>query len=336
VSTYWAQQARLPTGIARDVRWAVTDGVFTWVTTHSPARAGDERLEGVVLPGLANAHSHAFHRALRGRTHASGGSFWTWREQMYAVAQQLDPDSYLRLARAVYAEMALAGITAVGEFHYLHHGPGGQPYADPNAMGHALVAAAQAAGVRLTLLDTCYLSGGLTAAGHRPLDPVQRRFADRDVDAWAERAASLRHGDTVRIGAAAHSVRAVPPADLVRLGEVVHDRDRDDHRVLHVHLSEQPAENAASLGFYGCTAAVSSASARPRSTPPTSMIMTSRCSVGPGPDRVSVRPPNVTWRTGSARHGGCSTRAARFVSGRTSTRWSTRSRRSADWRATNG
>src|SRR6185503_14722368 len=113
----------------------------------------------------ADAHSHAFHRALRGRTSraASGGegTFWTWRRQMYALADRLDPDSYHALARAAYAEMALAGISAVGEFHYLHHGPGGVPYEDPNAMGHALVAAAREAGLRITLLDTCYLAGGV-------------------------------------------------------------------------------------------------------------------------------------------------------------------------------
>ena len=98
---------------------------------------GAERARGLTLPGLANAHSHAFHRALRGRTQAERGSFWTWREQMYALAGRLDPDRYLALARATFAEMALAGITAVGEFHYLHHGPGGAPYDDPNAMGEA-------------------------------------------------------------------------------------------------------------------------------------------------------------------------------------------------------
>ena len=114
-----------------------------------PVGAGDhaggadvERLPGLTIPGLVNAHSHAFHRALRSRTQAGTGSFWTWRDQMYRLAATLTPDSYQRLATATFAEMALAGITTVGEFHYLHHGPGGQPYDDPNAMGHALVAAA--------------------------------------------------------------------------------------------------------------------------------------------------------------------------------------------------
>ena len=100
-------------------------------------RAGLTRLPGLTLPGMANAHSHAFHRALRGITQVGLGTFWTWRERMYQVAAGLDPDSYLALARAVYAEMALAGITCVGEFHYLHHGPEGVPYADPNEMGRA-------------------------------------------------------------------------------------------------------------------------------------------------------------------------------------------------------
>ena len=121
---WWATYALLPSGVARNVTFEVTGGRFTAVTPDT--LAGDAQvLPGVVLPGLANAHSHAFHRALRGRTHDGGGTFWTWRERMYAVAPHLDPDSYLSLATATYAEMALAGITTVGEFHYLHHAPGG-------------------------------------------------------------------------------------------------------------------------------------------------------------------------------------------------------------------
>src|SRR5205814_5289913 len=127
----------------------------------SSVPSATERLRGLTLPGLANAHSHAFHRALRGTTQADRGTFWTWRERMYEVAGRLDPDSYLALARAVYAEMTLAGITCVGEFHYLHHGRNGTRYADPNQMGRALVTAAAEAGLRITLLDTCYLAGGL-------------------------------------------------------------------------------------------------------------------------------------------------------------------------------
>src|SRR5262245_28479792 len=103
-----------------------------------PGPPGDaERLDGLTLPGFANAHSHAFHRALRGRTHGGHGDFWTWREQMYAVAARLTPENYLALARATFAEMVSAGYTCVGEFHYVHHEPRGTNYPDPNAMGEA-------------------------------------------------------------------------------------------------------------------------------------------------------------------------------------------------------
>jgi formiminoglutamate deiminase len=249
VTTYWAEHAWLPTGPATAVRLPVTDGRFGKVQSHVHARPDDVRLPGVVLPGLANTHSHAFHRALRGRTHGGSGNFWTWREQMYAVTQRLNPDTYFALARATFGEMVLAGYTVVGEFHYLHHTPSGRPYADPNAMGDALVAAAGEAGIRITLLDTCYLAGGLFASGHVPLDEVQERFSDGTVEAWAERVTRLSDDETVRIGAAVHSVRAVPCDDLAVVGEVA---GRDD-RPLHVHLSEQPGENLACEGFYGCT-----------------------------------------------------------------------------------
>jgi formiminoglutamate deiminase len=201
----------------------------------------------VVLPGFANAHSHAFHRALRGRTHADGGTFWTWRDGMYGIASRLDPESYLALARAAYAEMVLAGVTSVGEFHYLHHAPGGVRYEDQNAMAEALRQAAIDAGVRLTVLDTCYLAGGLGASGHAPLAEAQLRFSDGDVDGWAARVAELHPARGMAIGVAVHSVRAVPRAALRTVGEVAAGRP------LHVHLSEQPAENDACRAFYGCT-----------------------------------------------------------------------------------
>ena len=167
---------------------------------------------------------------------------------MYAVADRLDPESYLALARAVFAEMALAGVTSVGEFHYVHHGPGGVPYDDPNAMGLALTEAARQAGIRITLLDTCYLAGGLTADGHRPLDEHQRRFGDGSAAAWADRVAKLGDlGPHALVGAAIHSVRAVPRGEI----PVVVQASRG--RPLHVHLSEQPAENEACQAFYGMT-----------------------------------------------------------------------------------
>jgi formiminoglutamate deiminase len=194
-----------------------------------------------VLPGLANVHSHAFHRALRGRTHTGRGSFWSWRDQMYAVAGTLDPDRYLALARAVYGEMALAGITCVGEFHYLHHGPDGVPYGDPNAMGHALIEAARQAGIRITVLDTLYLTSTVDGA---PLEGVQRRFGDRDADAWRSRVGAIRPAPHAVTGAAVHSIRAVPATVLSGMAA---------GGPLHVHLSEQRAENEQCLAVYGCS-----------------------------------------------------------------------------------
>jgi formiminoglutamate deiminase len=234
-TTYWAAAAHLPDGLAADVTLTVEDGRFAEVRAGTAAGEA-HRLPGVVLPGFANAHSHAFHRALRGRTHADGGTFWTWRRAMYAVAARLDPDSYRALATAAYAEMALAGVTAVAEFHYVHHAPGGVPYADPHAMRQALRAAAADAGIRLTLLDTCYLAGGFDT----PLEGAQLRFGDRDADAWAERAGGAD-------GVAVHSVRAVPREALAVVAKAAAGRP------LQVHLSEQPAENAACRARHGVT-----------------------------------------------------------------------------------
>ncbi|QGV80261.1 formimidoylglutamate deiminase [Streptomyces ficellus] len=244
--TYWCEHAWLGTNVEPGTALDVTDGritaVRTGVTTPPP---GAVTLRGLTLPGLANAHSHAFHRALRGTVQVGSGTFWTWREVMYQVASRLDPDSYFALARAVYAEMALAGITAVGEFHYLHHAPGGTPYADPSAMGEALIAAAAEAGIRITLLDTAYLSSGFGAAPDRH----QLRFSDGTAEAWAERASLLKDRDGVRIGAAIHSVRAVPADQLGTVAQWAADRGAP----LHVHLSEQTAENDACLAAHGRT-----------------------------------------------------------------------------------
>jgi formiminoglutamate deiminase len=240
MTVYHAAYAWLPDGVARDVRIEVGGGTFTAVTPDQPAVG--ERLPGLVLPGFANTHSHAFHRALRGRTHGVRGSFWTWRDLMYATAARLDPDSYFALARAAYAEMALAGITAVGEFHYLHHAADGKRYADPNAMGAALVAAAAEAGLRITLLDTLYLQAGVDG---RPPEGVQRRFSDGDLDGWSERTDRLRAEPHSRIGAALHSVRAVPAGCMPAFAY------RTDGMPVHVHLSEQRAENDQCQAVHG-------------------------------------------------------------------------------------
>jgi formiminoglutamate deiminase len=224
----------------------VENGVITSVRSGEKSPPRDVRLlEGLTLPGLANAHSHAFQRALRGRTQHGRGSFWTWREQMYALAAKLDPKSYLALARATYAEMAMAGVTTVGEFHYVHHTPSGAPYADPNEMGRVLLAAAAEAGVRITLIDSCYLSGGIGESLH----DAQRRFSDGSAEAWAERVSDLDENESVRIGAAIHSMRAVDPEAAATVAAWARERDRP----LHAHVSEQPEENEACLEAYGRT-----------------------------------------------------------------------------------
>lgn len=260
-SRWFAEHAHLPAGPARRVLIEADAGRFTAVTPDvppdDPRLADAQPLPGVVIPGLANAHSHAFHRALRGRTHDRGGTFWTWRETMYEIAASLTPSSYLALARATYAEMALAGITAVGEFHYLHHRPDGSRYANPNAMGEALTQAAADAGIRLTLLDACYLTGGLGPGGYRPVSGTQIRFSDDTADAWAARVAGLRDRhdggpEHLQVGAAIHSVRAVPREALAKVAQAARTR-AGGPAPLHVHLSEQPAENEACLAAHGLT-----------------------------------------------------------------------------------
>ena len=268
-------------GAMRDaVLVEIEDGRFTSVTPdgqslhlsgnaradmfRDPRSAGDPStptvIPGLTIPGLANTHSHAFHRALRGRTQRERGSFWSWRDQMYAVAGRLDPDSYRELARATYREMAAAGITAVGEFHYLHHQPDGTAYDEPNSMALALVEAARDAGIRITLLDTCYLSSGFG----EPPTGVQVRYADRDAGAWVERVRGLdkldhrgdqpdRRGDVV-IGAAIHSVRAVPAEQMTTIAEWSRQvGPTEGGRPLHVHVSEQVAENRSCVAAYART-----------------------------------------------------------------------------------
>ena len=249
--TYWLQRAWLGEGpVVEHVQVRVEAGRFTDVETGVSEPAADaERLAGLTIPGLANCHSHAFHRSLRGRTQQGAGTFWTWREQMYDAAGRLDPDLYYDLALATYREMAAAGVTAVGEFHYLHHGPDGAPYRDPNAMGLALLAAAQDAGIRIALLDTCYLTSQIGS----PPEGVQVRYSDGHAERWRERvdrlASVVEPGADVVLGAAIHSIRAVPREQV----SVVVGWAEERAAPLHLHLSEQPAENEACLAAYGAT-----------------------------------------------------------------------------------
>ena len=253
MTTFWAPHAWLRreggslTAVEDDVRIDVdATGRISAITPDSgPAPEGATVLTGLALPGLANAHSHAFHRALRGAVQVGSGTFWTWRDTMYRAADALDPDNYLALATAVYAEMALAGVTSVGEFHYVHHQPGGAPYADPNAMGEALIEAAARAGIRITLLDACYLSSGFGKAPNRH----QTRFSDGTAEAWAARVSLLKDRDHAKIGAAVHSVRAVPEQELGTVAAWAKERQAP----LHVHLSEQVAENEHCVAAHGVT-----------------------------------------------------------------------------------
>jgi formiminoglutamate deiminase len=249
VSVYWCELAWVEgDGVDAGVTIEVVDDHIAAVTRGvSSAPTGAVRLTGLTLPGLANAHSHAFHRALRGVTQSQPGSFWTWREQMYALADRLDPDRYLALARATFAEMALAGITLVGEFHYLHHDRDGRSYLDPNRLGEVILEAATQAGIRITLLDACYLHGGNGVE----LTGVQRRFGDGDAEGWVTRVDALvaAAGPAVRIGAAIHSMRAVDPASAAMVAAWASEREVP----LHAHVSEQPGENERCIAAHGRT-----------------------------------------------------------------------------------
>lgn len=227
--------------------------------THAAPGSRDAPVDAVVpgltVPGVPNVHSHAFQRALVGRTEVrgenAGDSFWTWREVMYAEAAALTPERLLALATRLYRECLAAGYTHVGEFHYVHHEPGGAPYAPPARMAEALVEAAARVGIGLTLLPVAYLTGGFDA----PLAPRQQRFGSRDVDEFlrlvedtrrvaAEGAARVPGGVTV--GVAPHSLRAVPLDALAALLDGV----GPDTRV-HIHVSEQRAEVEQSLAKHG-------------------------------------------------------------------------------------
>jgi formimidoylglutamate deiminase len=191
-----------------------------------------------LLPGMVNAHSHAFQRAIRGATHRRGAtdpsSFWSWREAMYRCADGLTPDGIYAVTRQAYAEMLAAGITCVGEFHYLHHQPDGRRYHDPNELTGQVLRAAADVGIRVVMLEVLYLRAG---HGRAPL-PEQRRFCDADVDAYLQRIDDLRTRG-VELGLAPHSVRAVPLPALQTVA-----RYANAHGLpLHTHLSEQPREN---------------------------------------------------------------------------------------------
>jgi formimidoylglutamate deiminase len=219
------------------------------------------RLPGrALLPGMVNAHSHAFQRVIRGRTEyrsaASTDSFWTWREMMYAAAERLSPEDVYDAARMAFLEMALGGITTVGEFHYLHRAPGGAQYEDANLLAKAVVGAAREVGLRVALLRVAYARSGFGQPPHAR----QSRFVEPDPETFTRHTEALvtdlarearpEGGPALAwVGVAPHSVRAVPAPYL----RVVRDFAAERRLVLHMHVAEQPAEIEACLAETGRT-----------------------------------------------------------------------------------
>lgn len=202
-----------------------------------------ERLPGMALvPGLVNGHSHAFQRAIRGRTEYRSGDrddFWTWRELMYETALRLEPEDVQAVSAMAFLEMALSGITTVGEFHYLHRDRQGRPYADPDELALRVLAGAAQAGLNPVLLRVAYARAGFG----RPAEERQRRFVDDDCRAAVERLAARGHA----VGVAPHSVRAVPRESLRELGAFARERGLP----FHLHAAEQPREIEECLAEHG-------------------------------------------------------------------------------------
>ena len=204
------------------------------------------------LPGLVNAHSHAFQRVIRGRTEyrtsSDKDSFWTWREMMYSAAARLTPEDIYDASRMAFLEMALSGITAVGEFHYLHHAPDGSTYDDPNLLAKEVVRAANDVGLRIALLRVAYARSGFET----DLNPRQARFIEKHAELYLKNVAQLlkdlgKENSMAWVGVAPHSVRAVP---LAYLKEIV-DFAKHEKLPVHMHVAEQAAEVSACISEYG-------------------------------------------------------------------------------------
>jgi formimidoylglutamate deiminase len=243
---YLASDAMLPDGWAKDVLIEVdAAGMISAVKggATTAERAGAIAIENPVIPGMPNVHSHAFQRAMAGTTERAGpagDNFWSWREQMYRFLDVLTPEDVETIATYLYVEMLEAGYTSVAEFHYLHHAPDGQRYADPAEMARRIVSAAEAAGIGLTLLPVLYQHSGFDRNG-----PVrgQRRFVHR-IDDYAALIASCRKDlpEGMRLGIAPHSLRAVGPAEFADLLAIA--RTLPDDAPWHVHAAEQEQEVA--------------------------------------------------------------------------------------------
>ncbi|MFZ4650359.1 MAG: formimidoylglutamate deiminase [Rubrivivax sp.] len=248
-ATLWAPQAWI------DGAWHAqvllrADAQGRWAEVRPGTAAPGEALQlpGPVLPGLVNAHSHAFQRAFAGlaeRREGAHDDFWSWRDRMYGVALRITPDELREVATALYRELLAGGYTHVCEFHYLHHDPAGQPYAQPAAMGRALAEAAVQAGIGLTLLPALYERAGF---GQPQLRDDQRRFAAgvEQVCAWRDEVRAWGWPN-VGAGVAVHSLRAAAPASIARLCE----RLEQDPGPVHVHVAEQTGEVDACLAATG-------------------------------------------------------------------------------------
>ena len=237
MQVYRADYALLPKGVTKDVQIHVQDRQIVAVAAGGARETSEIALDGLVLPGMANVHSHAFQRAMAGLAEWDAGgkdNFWSWREAMYRFAERLDPLSQLAIARFLYVEMLKAGYTAVGEFHYLHNRPGGAPYAPAGAMMEAVAQAAHESGIALTMLPTLYMQGGVDG---RPLSERQKRFGKSVDDLLAMRSAMRAKTGVAQTGLALHSLRAVPVAAMREAVAGV-----EAGSPLHIHAAEQTGE----------------------------------------------------------------------------------------------
>jgi formiminoglutamate deiminase len=244
----FARHALLPSGWVTDARIGLSGGRIDWVTPGSAAVADDIRV-GALLPALSNLHSHSFQRAMAGMTeHRAAGrdNFWTWRELMYRFLDRLTPDQVEAIAALVFLEMQEAGFAAVGEFHYLHHQPGGAPYDDPAELSRRIFAAAGATGIGLTHLPVLYSYGG---AGKQQLSGGQCRFGTSAADfprlLDAIRTAARSLPEDTRVGVAPHSLRATSPEDLALVVPLAQGAP------VHIHAAEQPKEVADVTAWLG-------------------------------------------------------------------------------------
>ncbi|MGM3173553.1 formimidoylglutamate deiminase [Dickeya lacustris] len=248
MADYFAARALLPQGIARDVRLSVDEQGYLQSVTAGASAQGAQRLPGIVLPGMANLHSHAFQRAMAGLTEVAGhtpDSFWSWRERMYRLVASLTPEQVGVIATRLYIDMLKGGYTQVAEFHYLHHDPQGKPYRQHDMLRHML-AAAQRVGMGQTLLPVLYHYSGF---GARPATPGQARFI-QDVDSYLQQqqtlAALVQPYPLLNHGVCFHSLRAVSQNQMEDVLEAT-----DSSLPVHIHIAEQQQEVEECLRFCG-------------------------------------------------------------------------------------